>query len=551
MSAPDRDPTPGSIPGQTLPDPGSDAKAESAFLLSAYTRLLAAVTQHSSTLPVLPTTTTLTQTLSSLPTPPFNLPTSNQEEALTHLLDSILPSLNQQSLSSYYYGFVTGSSLPIAQFADNLVTALDQNVQVHFPLSPSSSSSSPSPWNHTSATYIESTTLSMLLSLLSLPPSDFPAKTFTTGATASNILGLACGREYIITSRLPPQSSHITVAKAGLIKACIAAGVQDIKILTSAPHSSLLKAAKILGLGQESVVDVGQQNDGKPWRVDLDKLEYALQEAEKNRTACIIAISCGEVNTGRFATGVFDMPKIRSLADRYKAWVHVDGAFGIFARALPKTDEFLSLHACVAGMELADSIGADGHKLLNVPYDNGIFLSRHPSTLTQVFSNPGAAYLAPSSSSSTTNSPSQDEILSPLNIGLENSRRFRALPVYAVLKSEGRDGMAAMFSRMVLLARKIASFVHHSEHYELLPETDNYVEEDVFIIVLFRAKNEALNEVLVDRINQMGKMFVSGTQWQGKKAVRIAVSTWRVQVERDAKYVEGVLKEVAESFADA
>ncbi|KAK4177869.1 putative L-2,4-diaminobutyrate decarboxylase [Triangularia setosa] len=525
MSAPDWEPRP-------TPDP------ESAFLLSAYTRLRAAVSHHTSTLPVLPTATTLTQTLNSLPPPPYSLPTLGPEDTLTHLLSSILPSLNQQSLSPYYYGFVTGSSLPIAEIADNLVSALDQNVQVHFPPS--------SPWVHSSATYIESTTLSMLLSLLSLPLDAFPAKTFTTGATSSNILGLACGREFVISSRLPADSARKTVAKVGLVKACVAAGVQDIQILTSKPHSSLLKAAKILGLGEGSVLDVGQ--DAKPWKMDLDKLERELQEAEKNNIANIIVISCGEVNTGRFATAVFDMPKIRSLADRYKAWIHVDGAFGIFARALPKTVEFLILHARVAGMELADSIGADGHKLLNVPYDNGIFFSRHPSTLTQVFSNPGAAYLAPFSPSSTT---SQNEILSPLNIGLENSRRFRALPVYAVLKSEGREGMEAMFSRMVLLARKIASFVHDSEHYELLPQTENYIEEDVFMIVLFRAKSEALNEVLVDRINQTGKMFVSGTQWQGKKAVRIAVSTWRVEVGRDTKYVDAVLREVADSFVEA
>ncbi|CAP72750.1 uncharacterized protein PODANS_2_1790, partial [Podospora anserina S mat+] len=311
------------------------------------------------------------------------------------------------------------------------------------------------------------------------------------------------------------------------------------------------QAAKILGLGEECVLDVGQ--DDKPWRIDLDKLEPALKEAEKNSTACIIAISSGEVNTGRFATAIFDMPKIRSLADRYKAWIHVDGAFGIFARALPKTDQFLSLRACVAGMELADSICVDGHKLLNVVSFLSFFLymfSTFYLLAVLICVNPGAAYLAPPPSSSAAGSQ-EDGIFGPLNIGLENSRRFRALPVYAVLKSEGREGMEAMFSRMVFLARKLASFIHNSEHYELLPETENHVEEDIFMIVLFRARNEALNNVLVDRINQTGKMFVSGTQWQGRKAVRIAVSTWRVEVERDAKYVEGVLREVAESFVEA
>jgi glutamate/tyrosine decarboxylase-like PLP-dependent enzyme len=229
-------------------------------------------------------------------------------------------------------------------------------------------------------------------------------------------------------------------------------------------------------------------------------------------------------------------------------------AFGLFARALPKTDEFLGLHANVAGLELADSIAADGHKLLNVvcqsqqvgvnfalttpkPYDNGIFLCRDASILTQVCSNPNAAYLASPGGSNA--------ILSPLNIGLENSRRFRALPVYAVLLSEGREGIAAMLSRMVLLAREISAFVRDSEHYEWLPDEDASLES-TYIIVLFRAKDAALNEVLVDRINETGKMFVSGTQWDGRKAVRIAVGSWRVEVERDAAVIKEVLTAIAE-----
>lgn len=175
---------------------------------------------------------------------------------------------------------------------------------------------------------------------------------------------------------------------------------------------------------------------------------------------------------------------------------------------------------------------------LSEPYDNGIFLCRDAAVLTQVCSNPNAAYLA---------SPGDDgdAILSPLNIGLENSRRFRALPVYAVLLSEGREGIAAMLSRMVLLARNVAAFVRDSEHYEWLPSEEASLDS-TFIIVLFRAKDAALNEVLVDRINATGRMFVSGTKWDGKKAVRIAVGSWRVDVERDAAVIKEVLTAVAE-----
>lgn len=116
--------------------------------------------------------------------------------------------------------------------------------------------------------------------------------------------------------------------------------------------------------------------------------------------------------------------------------------------------------------------------------------------------------------------------------------------MYAVLLSEGREGIAAMLSRMVLLSREIAAFVRDSKHYEWLPSVDASLES-TYIIVLFRAKDAALNEVLVDRINASGKMFVSGTKWDGKKAVRIAVGSWRVDVERDAAIIGEVLTEIA------
>ncbi|KAK4226500.1 pyridoxal phosphate-dependent transferase [Podospora fimiseda] len=499
---------------------------ESDYLLKSYTQLrtlLSHKISSPSSSPITPSSPSLSSLSLHKEIPPLPL---DQTVTTNHLLHTILPNLNNQSISPNYYAFVTGSVLPIAQFADNIVTALDQNVQVHLPL-------------HSPSTQIEDSALCMLLSLINFDQEEWKGRTFTTGATAGNILGLACGREYIINKRLPEGK---TVAELGFLRACKEGGVQDVQVLTSLSHSSLSKAASVVGLGTGNVKQIGQKE--KEWRLDLDRLEKELKEGEENGVVSIIAVSAGEVNTGRFATGVFDMPKIRSLADRYGAWVHVDGAFGLFVRALPKTDEFLALHAAVAGLELADSIAADGHKMLNVPYDNGIFLCRNASILTQVCSNPNAAYLSSPSSSTS-------QILSPLNIGIENSRRFRALPVYAVLLSEGRQGMGSMFSRMALLARRIAALIRDSEHYDWLP-SPNASLESTFIIVLFRAKDEALNQILVDRINGSGKMYVSGTMWEGKKAVRLAVSTWRVDVERDIKIVEEVLTAVvAEHFDSA
>jgi len=166
-----------------------------------------------------------------------------------------------------------------------------------------------------------------------------------------------------------------------------------------------------------------------------------------------------------------------------------------------------------------------------------MFFTRSQSTLPSVFANPNAAYLAGGSAS---------KISSPLNNGLENSRRFRALPVYATLLSQGQNGFAAVISRMVLLARRVAGWIRASEHYDLLPGGDWNIEKETFIIVLFRARDNNLNDNLVEEINATRQMYVSGTKWKGEQAVRIAVSTWKVDVERDGRIVEQILAAVAE-----
>lgn len=165
-----------------------------------------------------------------------------------------------------------------------------------------------------------------------------------------------------------------------------------------------------------------------------------------------------------------------------------------------------------------------------------MFYTRSAEILPRVFQNPNAAYL--SSSAAAT-------IPSPLNLGIENSRRFRALPAYAVLRAEGKDGISAMIARMVLLAREIAKFVRDSEYYEWLPDEKADIEE-TFMIVLFRAKDERLNEKLVSEINGTRDMYVSGTSWRGARAVRIAVASWRVDVERDVRVVKDILTAVAQ-----
>ncbi|KAI1100960.1 PLP-dependent transferase [Jackrogersella minutella] len=498
-----------------------------AFLTSSYARIRAAAGVPPGTnAPTLPSAAALLAARAALPSPdePSALRGRGPSATMAHLTGEIAAGLAGHNRSGRYFGFVTGSALPVAEAADNLAAAFDSSLQVHLPA-------------QSVATEVEDVALRLLLRVLDLGGGDgsWAGRTFTTGATASNVLGLACAREAVVGARLPEGG----VGELGLLGACAAAGVREIQVLTSMGHSSLAKAASIVGLGRCAVKELPCSED-EPWRLDLEAVERELKRGSEG-VASIVAVSAGEVNTGRFATtGRADMERLRGLADKYKAWIHVDGAFGIFARSLPDTGEFARLRESAAGLELADSITVDGHKLLNVPYDTGIFFTRQSSTLHAVFQNPNAVYLSPGSSS----------IPSPLNIGIENSRRFRALPVYAVLLSEGRAGIAEMLARMVRLARAVASAIVEdaglNADYELLP--NEHAAGSTHMIVLFRARDDGLNAVLVKRIQDSGEWYVSGTKWKGLPACRIAVSSWRVNVEEDFEFVKSRLAEIAKEW---
>lgn len=256
----------------------------------------------------------------------------------------------------------------------------------------------------------------------------------------------------------------------------------------------------------------------------------------------ILAISSGEVNTGRFATdSLAQMMKLRQICSENGIWIHVDGAFGLFGRVFSTEDtEYSEIVKGVTGLELADSITGDCHKLLNVPYDCGMFFTRHRSLSEDVFRNGNAAYLAAPESDG-------DGFQSPLNIGIENSRRFRSLPVYCTVKAYGRQGYLDMLKRQVGLVRRVTRWLFNDDRFEVLPRgsSESEVLSKTFIIVLFRMRDESLSTGLVKRINATGRLFVSGTVWDGKAAARIAVSNWRVDIERDARLIEEVLDQAA------
>ena len=409
-------------------------------------------------------------------------------------------------------------------FADHVVSFYDQNVGVHLP-------------DQTVATDVEFRALDMVLDLLHLDRNVWKGRTFTTGATAANILGLACGREFVLN-----QAAHraglkrASVGELGILEICKAAGIESIQILTTLGHSSLSKAASIVGIGRSGVKVIPQA--GHHLKFDLNRIR---DEARKREKATILVVSCGEVNTGHYATnGLAELQKIRRYCDAYNIWMHVDGAFGIFSRVLDDTDEFSRVKKGCEGIELADSIGGDCHKLLNVPYDCGLFFCRHPKIMHQVFQNSNAAYLSSSGGAS---------VPSPLNVGMENSRRFRALPVYATLRAYGREGYRSMLQQQIRLARSIAEFLFDHPQYEVLPAASSKeaLLDSIFIIVLFRAKDEHLNKELVVKINASSKIYVSGTSWDGKPACRFAISNWQADEHRDIEIVKEVLESVLQN----
>ncbi|KAJ5889172.1 hypothetical protein N7504_009982 [Penicillium tannophilum] len=473
---------------------------------------------------VIPSAENLSRARRSLP-PALPDTGSSLESVQRHLLEDIVPAFNGGSISPNYYGFITGGVTPAALFADNIVSAYDQNVQVHLT-------------NHSIVTDVEYHALGLLADLFSLPRAQWHNGTFTTGATASNILGLACGREFVLQKAAERKGSQLSsVGEHGLFEVLHELNLSGVQVLSTLPHSSLVKAAGVLGIGRANVRNICCADD--PLRFDMAQLEKELARTDK---VSIVAISCGEVNTGRFATsGMEQLEQLRQLCDKYGAWMHADGAFGIFARVLEDSEEFATIKKGCDGIELVDSITGDGHKLLNVPYDCGFFFSRHPELAAQVFQNANAAYL----SAGAADGPA---IPSPLNIGLENSRRFRALPVYASLLSYGREGYREMLGRQIHLARAIYEWIFDHPAYTPLPEAHSKAElvDQTFIGVLFCAKDDALNQQLTAKINETSRMYVSGSSWQGRTATRIAISNWRVDVKRDVALVTDVLAQVAQ-----
>jgi glutamate/tyrosine decarboxylase-like PLP-dependent enzyme len=375
-----------------------------------------------------------------------------------------------------FFHFVTGGTTPAALGADWLTSLLDQNAF--------SAVSSPL------GVEVEEVAIRWLRELFELPESW--GGVLTTGATMANFVGLAAGRRWWA------QQHGVDVDERGL------AGLPAMPIFsTDAIHVSARKALAMLGLGRETAR-----------LVDVEALERGLAEAGP----AIVIGNLGEVNDGR----IDDLARMADLVERRGAWLHVDGAFGLFARLTPRTA------ALTEGVERADSVISDGHKWLNVPYDCGFAFVRDRELLKEPF-RLTAAYL-----------PS-DETPSP-----EASRRARALAVWATLAAYGRSGYRAMVERHLDLAQHLGRRVEEEPDLELLaPVTLN--------IVCFRYRPSCLGEEELDELNARlgedvladGRVFFGTTRYGGRVAFRPAIVNWRT-TERDVDLIVDVLLELAE-----
>ena len=276
----------------------------------------------------------------------------------------------------------------------------------------------------------------------------------------------------------------------------------------------------MLGIGHQIVRVLSADAVG---RVDLAALETALL-ALKGAPAIVIA-TAGEVNAGGFDP----IAAMADFAHRHRAWLHVDGAFGLFARVSPATADLAD------GLEQADSVIADGHKWLNVPYDCGFAFCRDGRLLNAVFGM-DAPYFP------TTEADHPDF----LYVGPEMSRRARSLAVWATLAAYGRSGYRAMIERHVALARRLADQVRASSDFELLAEPR-------LNVVCFRYRPDGIPEGELDQLNRRlgqaiiadGTVYFGTTVYAGKVAFRPAIANWRT-TERDVDIILGVVRGLAE-----
>jgi glutamate/tyrosine decarboxylase-like PLP-dependent enzyme len=379
--------------------------------------------------------------------------------AVLQRLDELGSPATMANAGGRFFGFVVGGALPVSVAANWLATAWDQN------------SANPAAAPATAA--FELAALRWLRELLDLPRD--AAGAFVTGTTMGNLCALAAAR-------------HAVLERAGWdVEADGLFGAPPVTVIVGEEaHPTLFKALGVLGLGRNRVVTVPADRQGRMRAERLPRLAGPS----------IVCVQAGNVNTGAFDP----FSELCEQAHRDGAWVHVDGAFGLWAQAAP------ALRPLCAGMNKADSWATDAHKWLNVPYDSGLAFVRDANALRAAMSVT-AAYL-----------PAPGGVRIPSDFTPELSRRARGVDVWAALSALGREGVAALVERCCAHARSFAQGLRDAG-FEVLNEV-------VLNQVLVRFGDAATTRHVVEKLQADGTCWCGLTEWQGHVAMRISVSSW-------------------------
>ena len=385
------------------------------------------------------------------------------------------------SQSGRYFGFVVGASLPVAIAADWLVSTWDQNLGL-VALGPA-------------AVVVENTAGAWTKELLGIP--EDASFAFVTGCQTAHVTCLAAARQHVLTT------AGWDLLENGL------AGSPPITVLVGAMrHSTVDRALRFLGIGRAQIRVVDAHADGT---MDTDALRVALAEVEGPTIVCA---QSGEVNTGVCD----DLTAVADAVEGTGAWLHIDGAFGLWAAAAP------SLRHLVAGHERADSWATDAHKLLNVPYDCGIAFCAHPE-----------AHMAAMTVRATYYVRDAEATREPIDWTLEHSRRARAVPVYAALRQLGRSGVADLVERSCAHARQLAAGLAELPGCEV-------VNDVVLNQALIRFADDESTLRILAAVQASGEAYMSGTEWDGRAAIRLSVSSWRTS-DRDVERTVAAFRE--------
>jgi glutamate/tyrosine decarboxylase-like PLP-dependent enzyme len=383
--------------------------------------------------------------------------------------------------SGRFFGWVIGGTLPAALGADWLVSAWDQNAGLRY--------ATPA------AAAIEEVAAAWLLDLLGLPAT--ASVGFVTGATMANFTGLASARDSVLAG------AGWDVHLNGLT------GGPRVHVLVGHErHVTVDLALRYLGLGRPTVVPADDQG-----RIRLDALAEALAQVPAGEPL-VVCLQAGNVHSGAYDAfeGAISMVHERS------GWVHVDGAFGLWAAAAP------TLSRLVVGVADADSWATDAHKTLNVPYDCGIAIVASATAMRSAFSVQADYLIA-----------DQDGPGDPADRVPEVSRRARGVPVWAALRSLGREGVAGLVERMALRARAIAEGVSKIEGAEVLNEVE-------FTQVCVAFEDDERTRAVTQRLLADGTTWMSGSRWRDRDVVRISVSNWSTDEDDVALSVDALMQ---------